>query len=292
MTRIDAAFRGRLGDFHLDVAFSLPASGATVLFGPSGCGKTTVLRCIAGLERIPGRLNLGGEVWQDERTFVAPHRRAVGYVFQEPSLLPHLSVRRNLVFGYRRAGAARLGGLDQIVALLGLESLLERGVARLSGGERQRVAIGRALLSQPRLLLMDEPLASLDAGRKDELMPYLERMRGELKVPMLYVTHDLSEAARLSDQMIVMKHGQSRPPSGLRVVEPDDAELRRRLKEVGPEVFAAELIRRGVSAPVARLAASAIQTSPEEVGCQLPASDGPQDLTATIVGDGKMSDPA
>ncbi|MDP3174402.1 MAG: ATP-binding cassette domain-containing protein, partial [Phenylobacterium sp.] len=185
--RIEAAFKGRLGDFQLDIAFDIPASGVTVLFGPSGCGKTTVLRCVAGLEHMGGRLVVDGETWQDARTFVAPHRRPVGYVFQEASLLAHLSVRRNLLFGFRRARGVKPVALDQVTALLGLDPLLERGVARLSGGERQRVAIGRALLSQPRLLLMDEPLAALDLQRKAEVLPYLERLHDELEVPILYV---------------------------------------------------------------------------------------------------------
>jgi len=154
-----ARFRGRLGGFELDAGFEAPMRGVIALFGPSGCGKTTVLRCIAGLQRLPeGHLSIGGEIWQDGRAFRPSHQRSVGYVFQEASLFAHLSVRRNLLYGQRRAlrrGACEAIRFDELVALLGIEPLLERSPLRLSGGERQRVAVGRALLSQPRLLLMD-----------------------------------------------------------------------------------------------------------------------------------------
>jgi len=205
---IEAAFAGRLGTFTLDVALSAPARGVTVLFGPSGCGKTTVLRCLAGLTRLGGRLSVAGEVWQDAARFTPTHRRPIGYVFQEPSLFGHLSVQRNLAFGLRRAHGARHIGFDEVAALLGLETLLGRHTAKLSGGERQRVAIGRALLSQPKLLLMDEPLASLDAARKAEVLPYLERLHDQLAIPIVYVTHDLGEALRLGDRLVLMDAGR------------------------------------------------------------------------------------
>lgn len=265
---IEAAFHGRLGEFTLDVAFNVPASGVTVLFGPSGCGKTTVLRCFAGLERLPGRLSVAGETWQDERLFLPPHRRPVGYVFQEASLLAHLSVRRNLLFGYRRTHGARVIDLDQVVALLGLEPLLERGVDRLSGGERQRVAIGRALLSQPRLLLMDEPLASLDRKRKAEVLPYLDRLHEELAIPILYVTHDHAEAARLGDRMVVLDEG--RGGEVVELVGPGNAaDLKSRLAAVGPEGLAGELMAAGASRLVASLAVAALQAG-------LPPLDEPR----------------
>jgi molybdate transport system ATP-binding protein len=254
---IEAAFKGRLGDFTLDAAFSIPAKGVTVLFGPSGCGKTTVLRCIAGLERLPGKLTVAGDAWQDAGRFLPPHRRPVGYVFQEASLLPHLSVRRNLLFGFRRAQGDKPVALDQVITLLGLETLLERGVARLSGGERQRVAIGRALLSQPRLLLMDEPLASLDQDRKAEVLPYLERLHEELSIPILYVTHDPIEARRLGDRMIVMRDGQAGLAVDLRSSPAND--LQRRLIELGPEALIRQLEADGAGAMVARLAVAALQ---------------------------------
>lgn len=255
---IEAAFNGRLGEFRLDVEIQAPAAGVTVLFGPSGCGKTTLLRCMAGLERLPGRMVVDGETWQDAERFTAPHRRAIGYVFQEASLLAHLSVRRNLMFGHRRAEGPRPIALDQVVALLGLEALLERGVGRLSGGERQRVAIGRALLSQPRLLLMDEPLASLDRARKAEVLPYLERLNSDLSIPIIYVTHDPTEAARLGDRLITLSEGRAR-----QVVEIDpkdeDQHLEARLAQIGPEALLAELLATGVPVTVARLTLSALR---------------------------------
>lgn len=254
---IEAHFQGRLGDFRLDAELRTPAAGVTVLFGPSGCGKTTLLRCVAGLERLPGRLVVDGAVWQDEARFLPAHRRAVGYVFQDASLLAHLSVRRNLLFGFRRTRDERRIDLDQVVGLLGLEPLLERGVARLSGGERQRVAIGRALLSQPRLLLMDEPLASLDPARKAEVLPYLERLHGDLAIPILYVTHDRAEAARLGDRQVLMQQGRTGP-----VVERHDgtegARLAARLKEVGPEKLFEDLCAAGAPPDLARLTLTAL----------------------------------
>jgi molybdate transport system ATP-binding protein len=205
---IDARFDGQLGDFHLQAAFTVPARGITAVLGPSGCGKTSLLRCIAGLSRLPGRFSLGDQVWQDERRFLKPHQRSVGYVFQEPSLLANLSVRGNLVFGLRRSKATLTIAFDEVVSLLGVGHLLDRSTARLSGGERQRVAIGRALLSQPELLLMDEPLSSLDAESKDEILPYLERLHQTLSIPMIYVSHDLAEVARLADRVLLMRAGR------------------------------------------------------------------------------------
>ncbi len=208
---IEASFRGRLGDFALDAAFAVPAVGITGLMGPSGCGKTTVLRCIAGLARLEGRLVVEGEVWQDDGVFLAPHHRRVGYVFQEPSLLEHLSVRGNLMFGFRRARGPRRIGVDEVIGLLGLEPLLGRSTVKLSGGERQRVAIGRALLSQPALLLLDEPLASLDRDAKAEILSYLERLHRTLAVPAIHVSHDPAEIARMADRLLVMSTGRIAP---------------------------------------------------------------------------------
>jgi molybdate transport system ATP-binding protein len=255
---IEATFKGQLGDFALDATFSIPAKGVTVLFGPSGCGKTTVLRCIAGLEHLAGKLVVAGDTWQEAAQFLPPHRRPVGYVFQEASLLPHLSVRQNLLFGFRRAQGDKPVALDQVLALLGLEPLLERGVSRLSGGERQRVAIGRALLSQPRLLLMDEPLASLDQDRKAEVLPYLERLHEELSIPILYVTHDPVEARRLGDRMIVMRDGRAGPAVDLRS-NATTIDLQRRLIELGPEALIRQLEADGADAMVAGLAVAALQ---------------------------------
>ncbi len=204
-------FKGTLGGFHLDASFDAPATGVTALFGPSGSGKTTILRAIAGLERLPGRLTIGEDVWQSpEGVFLETHRRSIGYVFQEPSLFPHLSVRKNLVYGERRAIRPLDDPIrfDDIVGLMGIERLLDRTTVDLSGGERQRVAIGRALLARPRLLLMDEPLAALDRRSKDEILPYLETLHEDLEIPILYVSHDLSEVERLADRLVLVDDGR------------------------------------------------------------------------------------
>ncbi len=206
---IEARFAGAVGSFRLDVSFRIPATGITALFGPSGSGKTTILRCIAGLRRLPGRFLIGGESWQDDDrgVFRRPHQRRVGYVFQEASLFPHLSVRGNLRYAVRRAGATPTLAFDAIVEMLGLGLLLERAPATLSGGERQRVAVGRALLSQPRLLLMDEPLSALDQRAREEILARFEVLHRALSIPMLYVSHDLAEVARLSDHLVVLAAG-------------------------------------------------------------------------------------
>ncbi|MFN3789488.1 molybdenum ABC transporter ATP-binding protein [Massilia sp.] len=212
MSGIRARFRIDRGGFLLDVDLALPGRGVSALFGPSGSGKTTCLRALAGLERAPnGYVALDGEVWQDEARglFVPTHRRALGVVFQEASLFPHLTVRGNLEFGLRRvAGAERRFELGAVAAMLGIATLLERKPASLSGGERQRVAIARALLSSPRLLLMDEPLAALDLRRKQEILPYLERMHDELSIPIVYVSHAPDEVARLADHLVLLDAGR------------------------------------------------------------------------------------
>lgn len=195
--------------FSLDVDLRLPGQGVSALFGPSGSGKTTLLRCIAGLERAGrGRLEVDGEVWQDEGLWRPPHRRPIGYVFQEASLFPHLSVLDNLRYGQRRAGPGPAEDLEPVVELLGIGPLLARRPEHLSGGERQRVAIARALAVRPRLLLMDEPLAALDPSRKGEILPYLERVQQSLALPVLYVSHAPDEVARLADHLVVMDAGR------------------------------------------------------------------------------------
>ena len=213
---IEARFRTALGEFELDVEASLAAHGVTALFGPSGAGKTSVLRCMAGLERAPqGVFRVGDQTWQEESRaiFVPPHRRSIGVVFQDVGLFPHLTVRKNLDYGRRRAASADRPSstaidADDVVELLALRDLLERYPDRLSGGEAHRVAIARSLLTQPRLLLMDEPLTGLDVGAKAEIMGYLERLFRQLAVPVVYVSHSLDEVARLADAMLIMEGGR------------------------------------------------------------------------------------
>ena len=223
---IRVAFRGSLGNFHLDAAFEAPASGVTAIFGPSGCGKTTVLRCMAGLLRLrDGLCDIDGDVWQDpDGAFLPTHKRPLGYVFQEASLFPHLSVRRNLMFGAPRPlSASRKGGIafDEVAELLGVTPLLDRSPRNLSGGERQRVAIGRALMSQPKLLLMDEPLSALDRNTKNEILPFLERLRDRLALPILYITHDIAEVDRLADHIVLMRKGRVVVAGPLAVIQND-----------------------------------------------------------------------
>ncbi len=204
--------------FALGVDLVLPAHGITAIWGASGSGKTTLLRCVAGLERPShALLRIGRSVWQDDaqRCFVPTHRRAIGMVFQEASLFDHLDVRRNIDFGVRRANRqARIArqsvALDDVVELLGIGALLHRRPSTLSGGERQRVAIARALAAAPELLLMDEPLTALDPARRQEILPYLERLRDELHVPMLYVSHSADEVARLADTLVLLEQGTVR----------------------------------------------------------------------------------
>ncbi|WP_175857988.1 molybdenum ABC transporter ATP-binding protein [Burkholderia anthina] len=209
MTTIQARLRLDWPGFTLDVDLSLPCHGVTALFGPSGSGKTTLLRCIAGLERAPqGFLAVNGEIWQDGKHWLPTHMRPLGYVFQEASLFSHLSVMGNLRYGLKRLSDDQHKSLDQVIELLGIEHLLDRKPDRLSGGERQRVGIARALAVRPRILLMDEPLAALDLQRKQEILPYLERLHEELAIPVLYVSHSPDEVARLADHLVVMDAGR------------------------------------------------------------------------------------
>jgi len=209
---IDLSIRKQLGEFGLDVSFSVPEQGLTALFGRSGAGKTSVIAAIAGLLRPDeGHIRVSGRTLFDSISGenVPVHRRRVGYVFQEGRLFPHLSVRDNLLYGQRRSSVAnRRIALDEILELLGIEALLGRRPRDLSGGEKQRVAIGRALLAQPAVLLMDEPLASLDAPRKREILPYLERLRDELRVPIVYVSHAIEEVVRLANLVVVLDSGR------------------------------------------------------------------------------------
>jgi len=199
-------------DFRLDVALDLPGGQVSALFGASGSGKTSCLRAIAGLERgARGTVSINGETWQDDarQLFVPVHQRALGYVFQDAQLFAHLNVADNLAFGMQRVPPAqRRVSLDQAVALLGIAHLMQRKPDTLSGGERQRVCIARALASSPRILLMDEPLAALDAARKAEILPYLEQLHRELAMTVLYVSHAPDEVARLADHLVLLDQGK------------------------------------------------------------------------------------
>lgn len=212
MSHIHLQCQLALNNFMLDVDLRLPGSGVSALFGHSGCGKTTCLRILAGLEqRAQGVVSFNEEKWQDSshRHFTPAHRRAIGYVFQEASLFPHLNVRDNLAFGMRDVkSSAREQPIRAMAELLGIDQHLRSGVNHLSGGERQRVAIARALLTQPRLLLLDEPLSALDARRKREILPYLERLHDELKIPLIYVSHAPEEVAQLADHLVIMEQGR------------------------------------------------------------------------------------
>ena len=201
------------GGFSLNVQLSLPAQGVSVLWGASGSGKTTCLRVLAGLEpRATGRVVINGDVWQDSasQVFRPVHKRALGYVFQEASLFDHLTVEGNLKFGYQRTPAhERRYAWDHGLDLLGISSLLPRKPQTLSGGERQRVAIARALATSPSVLLMDEPLAALDAQRKTHILPWLEQLHRHLDIPVVYVTHAIDEVVRLADHLVVLEHGKA-----------------------------------------------------------------------------------
>ena len=208
MDTIKACFRIDWPGFRLDIDLTLPGSGVTALFGYSGSGKTTLLRCIAGLERAPqGRLSVNGQVWQDHRHWLPTYKRPLGYVFQEASLFPHLSVLGNLRYGLQRSKAAPQISLEQAISLLGIEHLLDRRPDKLSGGERQRVGIARALAVNPQILLMDEPLAALDLKRKQEILPYLEQLHDQLQIPIIYVSHAADEVARLADHLVLLDNG-------------------------------------------------------------------------------------
>ena len=210
MSDIEARFELIRSGFSLNVDLRLPGRGVTALFGPSGSGKTTLLRCIAGLERAPGGyLSVAGEVWQDPSRWAPTHQRPLGYVFQEASLFTHLTVMGNLRYGMQRNHGERKLSLEQAIELLGIGALLERKPDGLSGGERQRVAIARALAVSPRLLLLDEPLAALDHRRKQEILPYLERLQGELDIPVVYVSHAIEEVSRLADHLVVLEAGRA-----------------------------------------------------------------------------------
>lgn len=212
MTRLIARFDVAYPDFRLQAELNVPAAGILALFGPSGSGKTTLVRCLAGLERAPnGFLCLGDDVWQDESrdTYVPISRRSIGYVFQDARLFSHLNVRSNLIYGFDRTPVhQRKISVEQVVNILDIEPLLDRRPHKLSGGEQQRIAIGRALLTSPRLLLLDEPLSSLDAERKREILPFIQRLYKELQVPIVYVSHSINEILQLAHQIAFLRQGK------------------------------------------------------------------------------------
>lgn len=208
MDSIIARFQIKRTGFTLDVDLKLAGRGVTTVFGHSGSGKTTLLRCIAGLERTPqGYLSVNGDVWQNSRYFRPVYKRPLGYVFQEPSLFPHLTVMGNLCYGMKRINKDLRVSLEKAIALLGIGHILKRKPDGLSGGEKQRVAIARAIAVSPSILLMDEPLAALDIKRKQEILPYLQQLRDELDIPVLYVSHHPDEVAQLADNLVIMENG-------------------------------------------------------------------------------------
>lgn len=208
---ISVSLNGSIDDFKMDIDFKMPLKGITALVGPSGCGKTTILRCLAGLHKMSGHVKVRDEIWQDDTVFQKPHKRSVGYIFQEANLFSHLSVRANLHYGTARAQKHHIKEtfhFDDVVDVLAIEHLLERTTTSLSGGERQRIAIGRAILAQPQLLLMDEPLSALDQTSKRSIFRCFERLHEEFLLPILYVSHDINEIATLADQILVVAHGK------------------------------------------------------------------------------------
>jgi len=205
---IECKIKIHLESFILDANFSIPDRGITVVFGPSGSGKTTLLRAIAGLEKSDkGFLKIGDSVWQEGGNFLATHKRQIGYVFQDASLFDHLDVKGNLNFVIKRAVGLKEDFIESIHNLLEIKSLLNRRTTQLSGGERQRVAIARALLTNPKILLLDEPLSALDMKRKNEILPYLDSIHNDLEIPILYVTHSQSEMSRLADHLLLIEDG-------------------------------------------------------------------------------------
>ena len=205
---IECKIKIQLESFTLDANFSIPDRGITVVFGPSGSGKTTLLRAIAGLEKSDdGFLKIGDSVWQKGENFLATHKRQIGYVFQDAALFDHLDVKGNLNFVVKRAIGLKEDFIESIHNLLEIKTLLNRKTTQLSGGERQRVAIARALLTNPKILLLDEPLSALDLKRKNEILPYLDSIHNDLEIPILYVTHSQDEMSRLADHLLLIEDG-------------------------------------------------------------------------------------
>lgn len=262
----DIRVRTRRGEFELDVCVRVEQRGVLALFGRSGCGKTTLINVLAGLlQADQARIEIDGEVLEDASSsfYLKAEQRRLGYVFQDARLFPHLSVAANLHYGLRRARGPQRMTFDSVVALLGLESILERRPQQLSGGERQRVALGRALLSQPRALLLDEPLASLDAARREDVLPYLERLRDELAIPMIYVSHQYEEVLRLATHVVLMAQGRSIAAGPV-----EELSLHPQLRAIiGPDAIGAvltgvvEVVDDQTGLAVVRIAESAINLS-------------------------------
>ena len=211
MSEIYARFQVNKTNFNFDIDLAFPSSGITSVFGPSGSGKTTFLRALAGLDSKHyqvAKLVVNGNTWHDQKIFLPAYQRAVGFVFQEVNLFEHLNVIGNIKFGFNRTRNPNQKLLEQTIELFGLKALLERKVEKLSGGEKQRVGLARAIAVNPEILLMDEPLASLDYERKNEIMPYLEKLHEELDIPIVYVTHSIDEVMRLADYLILLKEGK------------------------------------------------------------------------------------
>lgn len=285
--RLQARFQFSRDKFSLDVDLELSCRGVTALFGPSGCGKTTLLRLIAGLERANGSMQLCDEVWQDDTRFIPAHERSIGYVFQEASLFSHLSVLRNLLYGFRRIPyRQRKIKLQHAVKLLGLGHLLSRKPHNLSGGERQRVAIARALLTSPKLLLMDEPMSALDQTSKAEIMPFLQTLHDELEIPVLYVSHSTEEVLQLADYLVMMDNGEL-------IAQGPMAEMRHRLQsparvddEVVTQTIMATVMEHDNGFHLTYLESAGVRLSMPgihaEVGAVLPLSVQGEDIYLTL----------
>lgn len=206
---IECKLNIQLEGFKLEAKFTIPDKGITVVFGPSGSGKTTLLRAIAGLEKSDtGFLKVGDSIWQSDHNFVPTHKRQIGYVFQDAALFDHLNVEGNLDYVIKRKTGLTEDFIDSIYTLLDIKPLINRSTVQLSGGEKQRVAIARALLTNPKILLLDEPLSALDLKRKNEILPYLDSLHSQLEIPILYVTHSQDETSRLADHLMLIEDGK------------------------------------------------------------------------------------
>ncbi|WP_245256471.1 molybdenum ABC transporter ATP-binding protein [Bartonella tamiae] len=217
---IDVHLHAHFSHVALNFAFCVPSQGVSVLYGPSGSGKTSLLRAIAGLNHFHGHVKIGEHIWQNENYFTPVHKRAIGYVFQEPSLFPHLSVKKNLTFGQRNERTSSLNFM-KVIDLLNIGSLLHRSSHHLSGGERQRVAIARAVLSNPKILLMDEPLSALDTEARHDILHLLIQLRDHLSLPILYITHNMYEVDHLANQLILINEGKVLATGPLNVLQTD-----------------------------------------------------------------------